>query len=531
MAIENKLPKGPSNSAKMGATPGTQLTAMQNVNTGANLNPNMPSAPQLGKQARSSYQQSIMPQGVRPGIPPVSPRPTKPVSKTPAQRTAIPSERIVSQGQALAPGTGYNIFSGMDASQINQMNQSMGVSNMTALPSLTPAVSKAPAVDPALAGFGLKPGQQLDMQLRSGEVDADTQAAMDKITESVAQSQEDFQKAVEAGNTFNVGGSDGTTVVYDPVTGQITTYSSSGVTTQSIDDVNTSSGDGAYNEWVKSKQEEWAQEGLGTPDDPNKMDTINPEQTVAKALADAQAEEMGISAEKKQELFDNLDVEYSVKLDQALAGIDRQMAMMGTFGSGAHMMNVNNALAQVLANMADEYNEINKIDIQVEETDFEQLFANSLAAAGFTEQQGVNAINELTAIDQNLISSMGEYITAYAPNDEVAAQLTGSLGKVVADGYSKVLDGEMSMGEFVHNANVEFAIIKSALVHYKEGPEAAKTFLNSELKDIANPMYTLPNPAEEFAKNTLMSAFGPVGKLFSIKNIAKGFSNMWKSIF
>ena len=47
------------------------------------------------------------------------------------------------------PGRGYNVFSGMDAGQISNMNKTMGLSNMTALP----------PVNPALSGMGLKPGE------------------------------------------------------------------------------------------------------------------------------------------------------------------------------------------------------------------------------------------------------------------------------------------------------------------------------------------------------------------------------------
>ena len=75
MAVENKIPKGPSNSVGMGATPGTQQTAINNVTAGG-INPNMPIAPQLAKQGASSFQQSVMKQAA-----PKPPVPT-PVSKT-----------------------------------------------------------------------------------------------------------------------------------------------------------------------------------------------------------------------------------------------------------------------------------------------------------------------------------------------------------------------------------------------------------------------------------------------------------------
>ena len=155
MANENRIPKGPSNSTGMGATPGTQLTAMQNVRAG-NLNPNMPAGPQLERQAASDFQKSLM-------TPPAPPRPQpRPQAR---QAPAVRQTPVVSQAMPMDPGRGYNVFSGMDADQITSMNQKMGMSNMTALPSLVPVTSAMPAVDPATSGFGLTPGRPMQMYL------------------------------------------------------------------------------------------------------------------------------------------------------------------------------------------------------------------------------------------------------------------------------------------------------------------------------------------------------------------------------
>ena len=134
MAINYKTgqtPKGPSNSNQMSSTSGTQQSALRNVG-GLNLNPNMPAGPQMQKRQRSSYQQSVTP------TPPTAPATRGGMTRQQANLRGRPT---VSQGMPMDPGRGYNVFSGMDAGQISDMNSTMGLSNMTALPPLNPAVN------------------------------------------------------------------------------------------------------------------------------------------------------------------------------------------------------------------------------------------------------------------------------------------------------------------------------------------------------------------------------------------------------
>tara|TARA_R100000995_G_scaffold84811_1_gene64969 strand:- start:258 stop:1760 length:1503 start_codon:yes stop_codon:yes gene_type:complete len=499
MAIDynkGQLPKAPSNSTNMGAMPGTQQTAIQNVNTGANINPNMPSAPQLAKQSKSSFQQGLM----------KTPAPKMPAASAPP-RTPMPADRIVAQGQAMAPGRGYNIFSGMGAGDISQMNQSMGLSNMSSLPS--------PAGPDVGATTLSQPQRQTNRFLMSGEGSGSYPDTVNINGQTMAYDE-------STGLYYGTGNASG--VSYDPESGDLSVqWSASGPATkyqvgQVVD---------------KIEEEEEEDEGLG-------YEKVDSDKVAADALAATEAETIGINPEQKQEMFDNLDQEYSLKLEQVLAGLDRQAAMMGTFGSGAHMANVNNAISQALANMADEYNEINKLDIQTTEVDHQQLFANQLGVAGLSEQQATNAMNMLTQIDQNLVTSMGDYITTYAPNEEVAAELTGLLADTVADGYSKVDSGEWTMSEYTAKLKMNFALAQAGIMAANGDSEGAKSFLDQRFGDIINPFADDLPGAQEYLKNTLGVIFGGplVGKVFGfnmakdiVEDVAGLAVDAWNSIF
>jgi hypothetical protein len=495
-----KLPKGASNSNSLAQTPGTQLTAMQNVNTGMNINPNMPPGPQLNKQAKSSFQQSLM----------KAPAPKKP--SAPAQpRTPVVQDRVIARGQAMAPGRGYNIFSGMDANQISQMNQTMGLSNMSALPSV---------VKDAGTGMNLMPRGQQQQFLMSSE--PTTGASI--LEEQQAQKESEAAKKKTSHTEQN------------PYTGSTNTISvdSEGTVTFTDQDGNlleeyeggTEEANAAIAtyELEKPTQEEEMLELGYVPIDGGK--------TAAEALAITEAETLGIDPEKKQQMFDMLDQEYAVKLDQALAGLDRQAAMMGTFGSGAHMMNVNNALAQVLANMADEYNEINKLDVQVQETDFQQLFANQLAAAGFSEQEAANAMNMLNQIDSSLVTSMGDYITQYAPNEEIAAELTGQLGSTVAKSYQKVLDGTMTEAEYTAELEIQFALARATIMAANGNVEEAKSFLEQSFIDVANPFSDLDG-GQEYIQGILGTLLGGpvIGAVYGVNMLYDLAEDAWSAVF
>tara|TARA_R110002126_G_scaffold83741_3_gene204119 strand:+ start:72 stop:1049 length:978 start_codon:yes stop_codon:yes gene_type:complete len=80
----------------------------------------------------------------------------------------------------------------------------------------------------------------------------------------------------------------------------------------------------------------------------------------------------GLDPDKKQESIDLIGEKYASQLQAALSGLDRQMAMMGTFNSGSHSFAFNNTVSSGLAAMADEINEINKMDLEQVEKDYEE---------------------------------------------------------------------------------------------------------------------------------------------------------------
>lgn len=267
MAIDYKAgqaPKGPSNSNPMASTPGTQQSALQNVG-GLNLNPNMPAGPQMQKRGRSSYQQSVTP-----------PAPRAP-SQSGGPRQRMPGGRpTVSRGLPMDQGRGYNVFSGMDAGQISDMNRTMGMSNMTALP----------PVNPALSGVGLKPSRPISRKFMS-EVSQDGGGI---AAEDEAEISPDHMH-------------------YDLL------YS----------------GDPTSEE-----QEIGISQGQSDPD--------TYQEDLYKFYEDPYA---GVE--------ENLDQKYSIQLQSILAGLDRQAAMMGTFGSPAHTAMINQAISGALETMAGEY--------------------------------------------------------------------------------------------------------------------------------------------------------------------------------
>lgn len=302
-----QLPKGASNSNQLAQTPGTQMTAMQNVNTGRNINPNMPVTPQLQKQARSSFQQGLM-------KPPKPVKPAVPQSQAQQRQQFVPSP-VISQTE-MEPGRGYNIFSGMDANQISGMNQNMGLSNMTQLPSVAPGQTVGGMTNM------FAPERQQQMQLMSG-------------------TSSDLPETVELG---------GFILTYNPETGKY--------------------------EDPKPIPEEYSQKTSEETDAPSTIkgeeDLVASEEETLKSIQDDIDEmEIGLPAEELEEAKNSfqesyneskqtLDEQYASQLQSMLMGIDRQMAMMGTFGSGSHMFNLNNATAQALQNMASEYAAIDR---------------------------------------------------------------------------------------------------------------------------------------------------------------------------
>lgn len=318
-----QAPKGPSNSNNLSSTPGTQQTALKNVG-GLNLNPNMPAGPQMQKRGRSDYQGSLMGRAQAPRKP---------------QAPVKPSGQVVTRGMPMGQGRGYNIFSGMNAGEISDMNKNMGLSNMTSLPQM-PASG---------AGFGLKPGTPQSMQLMAGGVPT-----------SIPQGMYDS-------STVKVGvGFDGSTVQTDIATGDVTIMDGEFAGTYTAEE---------YADLVASESGNY---GAAIPitaleDQGAEEEGFDLEGFVEEKLTDAEGQDMGFDPEKKAQAQAYLDDKYANLLQQALSGVNRQAAMMGAgIGSGAYSALMNGAMANVLSQMSDEYAAIELADMQQAEDEYYQ---------------------------------------------------------------------------------------------------------------------------------------------------------------
>ena len=457
MASQYKIPKGPSNSTGMGATPGTQQTAIQNVG-GLNLNPNMPQGPQLAKQGRSSFQQGLMKPSPSPQVTPRPAAPRPGMTGMPRQAPASP-ERVVTRGMPMDPGRGYNVFSGMGADEISSMNTSMGLSNMTALPPLaTPMpASQQQAPTPASLGMRMAPeaaqlrrGRPVEQQLMSGE-----QQTEDGSTGSEFASTE--WNPYTGSYVTTIQNPDGSTTVTDQTTGQQTT------------------------EGVPVEEEE-ADKLAGTWDD-------------------ITGEAVGIDPEKKQQLMTTLDDEYARKLEFALAGLDRQAAMMGTFGSGGHMMQMNAAVAQVLADMADEYSKVEAMDIEQTELDMEQMVANKLKFLGFDQSLSESDLNIASKFSSDFILPLNEFIDDSNLSNDVKTALMGATGSFAAEAAGKLLSNGASPGDIAQG----FAYVDKAMKLMIQVGNETKTLAEAEkeLQSYGSPF----GPGQEWQKEFVMDIF------------------------
>lgn len=574
MAIETKLPKGPSNSTRMGATPGTQQTAQRNV-AGANINPNMPQAPQLAKQARSSYQRGLA------GQPPQRAAPSKPTQRkvpSPAppmprgmQPTAPPVRQtpVVSRGLPLDQSRGYNIFSGMDAEQITGMNQLMGLSNMTALPPLVEQQvdpKYGPGMDTGLIQPDMGDPQsillasQQENTYSEGAVtyEYDPQTGMvqtyvngtpvgsPKAPGDMYNAGEDSDlgnwlsglpggssgsgtgSGTEADSESDYGGSweaevDGDTWSYDAETGLVTVTPSGGGTPWSgtVDEMAALyvgddpglleffEGGGVYKELKKEKYlDSWGNSGTpladaiaAKPQPDNYPNGVNdggykddysawleaytevfgeaaaeaasvgdsgdygqgdsPGDIFQTAYDESQAEEVGIPAAKKQEMFDTLDNEYATKLDLVMSGLDRKAAMMGVFGSGAHMMSMNSAVAQVLAEMAGQYNDINMLDAQLGETDEQQKIQNAKTLGAAIAGDDEHKINMGMKLDEALVTPIGDWIQANVDDPEVAKSMMNALYEISTQMFADLLNDGISVEEALAQTSLK---LKTAMI-------------------------------------------------------------------
>ena len=485
MAIQPPIPKGPSNQTKLGATPGTQQVAQKNV-SGGGFNPNMPVGAQLAKQAASSYQQSLLPGGAAakgsgatggalpsPTGTPGTPLKGPPGSSLPAAVSGAPAtgRPVVSQG-TVDPTKGYNIFSGMDPEQIKKMNEDMGISNLFN--------ATRPKEEPKsiLLGYTIDPNYDPN-------VPPENWTGTVEEWNDLNHSEKQFWKADQASKkAFEESGK---------TTEEGSTYEAEDYTfgSGSIGDV---SGD------VKSAMEDkpsavesleaLAAAGPGTVDDYQGVDD-DLGGTNIEAIEDAieawsfesEGDVIGLDPEKKQAAMNQLDAKYATHLQQVLAGLDRQAAMAGTFGSAAHTMNINTAISGAMQQMASEFMELEKMDLAATEEDYAESFSQMM---GISEQY-TNMENlgmQLESLNQAAYK-MG--LDKFA--QEVAAYIaTGETTNAVIAAHQKEIDqllqaGILDVNAFTAEANAKQAEIALeqasdtlALQHEKQIMDAAILF-------------------------------------------------------
>ena len=420
MAIEgNELPKGVSNSAKMGATPGTQQTAINNVG-GPKLNFEMPAGPQLAKQANSSFQSSITPQ-----MPiPMGGAPAKPGSAYTGNLGRRPTDApVITNGLPMDNGRGYNVFAGMDAMQIGQMNSDMGLSNMTSLPQFKPEANQFSA------GGGLETGSYAVTEEEGNEI------------------------AAQLGNSYNAAA-------------QLVNPSSYAV--QQIKEKDKAEEAAKLEEEKEAAADEaaWAEE-YGDKTTAENMLYEN-----KKSMEDNPA---GFSEEQMAETEAKLDEKYARELQFALSGIDRQMAMMGTFGSGAHSFSINNATAQALSAMAGEYADLEKANaLQYEKESQENILNNFTLSDKLLNLESLdgNEIKEILEMDTVISEKYESPLTAFIANEikdfapNGYAVWYGFLNDAKGDLYEQFSNGKITGDEYAKEMERRTSLLYAAMTSY-----------------------------------------------------------------
>jgi hypothetical protein len=482
MATKPQIPKGPSNQTKMGATPGTQLAAMQNV-SGSNINPNMPVGAQLAKQAASSYQKSLTAPGTAKTGSGVTggalPSPTgmpgtsikgPPGSSAPAATRGTPAtgRPVVTQGRP-DPTKGYNIFQGMDPQQIQEMNKGMGLSNLFK--------GKRPEQEEEDLG---EPKSILLMQQTSDSAPdwyTGTQEEWDNLTESEKNWYETNYEAQKKFNELEEG------VEKEPATYESEDYEfGSG----SIDGVSAEVKEamGAGDSAVESLKA-LADAGPGTVsdyqgvnDDLGGQNIYDIESAIEAWEAESGNDFIGLDPEKKQAAMDQLDAKYATFLQQTLAGLDRQAAMAGTFGSAAHTMNINSAVSNALQQMAGEFMELEKMDLEAVEADYAESFSQMMGLSEvYTNMENLGM--QLETLNQAAYK-MG--LEQFA--QELAAYIaTGETTNAVIAANQKEIDQLLQLGILDVNTFTAETNAKQAEIALEQASDELVLFYEKQVMD------------------------------------------------
>jgi hypothetical protein len=104
------------------------------------------------------------------------------------------------------------------------------------------------------------------------------------------------------------------------------------------------------------------------------------------------------------------------------------------------MRNVNNALAQSLTAMAEEYNEINKLDAELSETDLQQEYDNYVKLAGAAGSSLMDKINIGMKVDEVLITPIAEWLASQEYLDpKVKSDVEQALNEITMSLYQNLL--------------------------------------------------------------------------------------------
>ena len=199
---------------------------------------------------------------------------------------------------------------------------------------------------------------------------------------------------------------------------------------------------------------------------------------------DILANPAGFSPEKMAEMESKLDEKYARELQFALSGIDRQMAMMGTFGSGAHSFSINNATAQALGAMADEYAQLEKANALQYEKEYQETIQNkNILSDKLSNLEGLegNKNKEAIILKGTLETETGiaQYISnelkALAPKGHHV--FTGFFNDLSGDLFDKLTNGEITEDEVIGEYHARAEALMDALTAYAaRSPSAQSKF-------------------------------------------------------
>ena len=386
----------------------------------------MPVGAQLAKQAASSYQQSLLPGGAQPsgsgamggplpapvtGLPaPVQgpaggKSPKGPVGTAPIGTAPIGGP-VATQGVA-DPTKGYNIFAGMDPQQIQLMNQNMGISNLFK---------------------GKSPEEPKSILLMSEDGTEEVETKYDKTVEGIEKAAAELQATPFADDEESPFAAKDYTIGSDvPDVGEA---AGSEVGTFGVDlEGLASEGPGTVSSYE------------GVDDDLGGKNIDEIEDAINDWYLESQGDTIGLDPEKKAEAMNQLDQKYAIFLQQTLAGLDRQAAMAGTFGSAAHTMNINTAVSGALQQMASEFMDLEKMDLAAVEEDYAEIFG---------QMQGLS--EQYTNMENLGMQLEGLNQAAYKMGlDQFAAEIqaylaTGEMGSKALQQYQKEIDQLISIG-------------------------------------------------------------------------------------